>query len=344
MPKMRPVSLILAVGFLFSIAAAAPAEEPAAGAQPPVIDTSKTPWLEGVSIPTQPPHVSPLVAADIVGEGGNSVPATISEDIPILLTANSEIFGEKPPASWNGTDLPDAEWTGRASVRWFFDDVAKNRSTLASVSDDLPANQVKVIPLDPTTAGAVTITIARPMKYRIAPDRFRTTFVNASRSLSTIVTDITPPVCGLEITADGEMGTVYPVENPAHKYPLPKLADVICRGKLFGTAGDDESVTVEGIELGAQMVVPAERAALHLAKDAVITIKTLLQDNLQVDEKTVRFGLCEGTGEKPALVGQENPGELKLAEVKLPEKPFLFIEASDLAGNRQVLYISIQIK
>jgi len=344
MSTMRPVSLMLVVGFMLSIVAAAPAQELAAGAQPPVIDTSKTPWLEGVNIPTKPPHVSPLVPVDIAGEGGNPVPATISEDIPILLTANSEIFGEKPPASWNGTDLPDAEWTGRASVRWFFDDVTKNRSTLASVSDELPENQVKVIPLDPTTSGAVTITIARPMKYRIAADRFTTTFVNASRSLSTIVTDITPPVCGLEISAGGESGTVYPVENPSHQYPLPKHADVICRGKLFGVAGDDESVTVEGIELGARMVVPPERAAVHLAKDAVVTFKPLLHDNLQVDEKTVRFGLCAGTGEKPALVGQENPTELKLAEVKLPEKPFLFIEAADLAGNRQVLYIPMQIK
>ncbi|HOT27021.1 MAG TPA: hypothetical protein PLU72_02455 [Candidatus Ozemobacteraceae bacterium] len=341
---MRPVSLILAVGVVFSIAAAAPAQEPAAGTQPPIIDTSKTPWLEGVTIPTKPPHVSPLVPVDIAGEGGNPVPATISEDIPILLMANSEIFGEKPPATWNGTDLPDAEWTGRASVRWFFEDVAKNRSMLASLTDELPENQVKVIPLDPTKSGAVTITIARPMKYRIAADRFRTTFVNASRSLSTIVTDITPPVCGLEITAGGESGTVYPVENPVHAYPLPKHADVICRGKLFGTAGDDESVTVEGLELGARMIVPAERATLRLAKEAVVTLKPLLQDNQQVDEKTVRFGLCEGTGEKPALVGQENPAELKLAEVKLPEKPFLFIEAADLAGNRQVLYIPIQIQ
>lgn len=341
---MRPVPLILAAGLLIAIATSVPAQEPTAGAQAPAIDTAKTPWLEGVTIPTQPPHVSPLVPVDIAGENGGPVPATISEDIPILLTANSDVFAEKPPASWKGTDLPDAEWTGRPSVRWFFEDVGKNRSTLASATEDLAENQMKVVPLDPTLSGAVTITIARPMKYRIAPDRFRTTFVNASRSLSTVVTDITPPVCGLEIIVDGVTGTVYPVENPPHKHPLPKLSDVICRGKLFGLAGDDESVTIEGLELGTQMIVPADRAALQLSKGAVIGMKTLLQDNQQVDEKSVRFGISNGTGEKPALVGPENPAELKLAELPVPEKPFLFIEASDIAGNRQVLYIPIKIK
>jgi len=343
--KMRPVSYILAaMGLFFTLLTALSAQESDLVSPAPTIDTGKTPWLEGVTIPNKPLDISPVVSADIAGENGNPFPATLTEDLPVLLTAISDIFAEKPPSSWKGTELQDAEWTGMPSVRWFFEDVRKNQSTLASVAEELPETQMKVTPLDPTLSGAVTITIARPMKYRTGPDSFKRTFVNASRSLCTVVSDITPPVCGLEIVAGGDSGMVYPVESPLHKHPLPKLANLICRGTLFGITGSDEHVTIEGIELGKRMIVPAERAALLLDKNAVITLKPLLQDNQQVDEKSVKFGISNGAGGAPALVGPANPAELNLAEIKLPERPYLFIEAADIAGNIQILYIPLKIK
>ncbi|HNW36772.1 MAG TPA: hypothetical protein PKM25_17670, partial [Candidatus Ozemobacteraceae bacterium] len=236
------------------------------------------------------------------------------------------------------------EWTGQASVRWFFEDVGKNQSTLASATGQLPANQMAVTPLDPTGFGAVTVTVARPMKYRTGPDSFKGAFVNSSHSLNVAVTDLTPPTCGLEVTADGNAAVVYPLENPPHKYPLPKIADVVCQGKLFGTGGNEENLLVEGLELGGLMIIPADRAALHVAKNAVLGMKPLLRDNQQVNEKSVRFGLCEGAVIPPTLVGSANPTELKLAEFKLPEKPYLFIEADDISGNTQVLFIPLMIK
>ncbi|HOY65757.1 MAG TPA: hypothetical protein PLP29_02650 [Candidatus Ozemobacteraceae bacterium] len=342
---MRSVSLVCAfVALLWGMPSGAAAQEPTPEAAAPVIDTSKTPWLEGVSIPNKPLVPSPVVAADIMGPDGNPFPATLTEDLPVLLSATSEIFADKPPAAWNGTDLKDAEWTGKPSVRWFFEDIRKNRSTLASASEELLENQMKVTPLDPTRAGAVTITIARPMKYRTGPDSFRGTFVNASKSLKTVVTDATPPVCGLEIAVGADSGTVYPVENPPHKPTLPKLADLICRGALFGAGGAEESITVGGVELGKRMILPAERAALHLAKNAILTLKPLLGDNQQVDETSVKFGISNGAGDAPAAIGLVNPGEIRLGEIALPEQPFLFIEAADISGNVQILYIPIKIK
>lgn len=345
MPTMRSVSLACAfAALLWAMPSGVVAQEPAPEPAAPVIDTSKTPWLEGVSIPNKPSAPSPVVPADITGPDGSPFPATLTEDLPVLLSATSDVFADKPPSSWNGTELKDAEWTGKPSIRWFFEDIRKNLSTLASASEELPENQMRVTPLDPTRAGAVTITIARPMKYRIGPDSFRGTFVNASKSLKTTVMDVTPPVCGLEIMVGADAGTVYPVENPLHKPTLPKLADVICRGALFGAGGADESITVEGVELGKHMILPAERAALHLAKDAILTLKPLLGDNQQVDEKSVKFGISNGAGDAPAAFGPLNPSEIRLGEIALPEQPYLFIEAADISGNVQILYIPIIIK
>ena len=46
----------------------------------------------------------------------------------------------------------------------------------------------------------------------------------------------------------------------------------------------------------------------------------------------------------PAPGGDVNADEKKLAELKLPENPHLFVDASDVAGSRQVLYVPLKTK
>jgi len=199
------------------------------GGPPPKIDEQKTPWLKGVTIPTTPAHPSPLLKAEILMGDGSPIPASLTEDVAVLMMVSSDIFAEKPPESWQGKALPNAVWTGQASVRWFFDDSAKNESTMASCSEQLPGNQMKVTPLNPSRSGGVTVTLARPMKYEETPGRFRTVFANSSQGLNVRILDITPPTCGLEITCGTSQGTFWTVENPPHKFPLPKAADVCMR-------------------------------------------------------------------------------------------------------------------
>ncbi len=159
--------------------AAAPAGETGPG-----IDVEKTPWLKGVNIPTKPSFPAPVLPAEITMADGTPVPTTLTEDVTVLMAVDSEIFGEKAPQEWNGQTLAKAAWAGPAAVTWFFDDIGRNQSTLASCSDPLPANQMKVTPLNPARLGGVTVSIARPMTFEETPGKTRKVFANASRGLN----------------------------------------------------------------------------------------------------------------------------------------------------------------
>jgi hypothetical protein len=275
---------------------------------------------------------------------GSPLPATLSEDIPILVTAQSEIFGEKPPTSWQDQPLNNPSWTGQTSIHWFFDDVGKNKSTIASCEEMLPSNQMKVTPLDPCLRGAVSVYVSRPFKYEATPGQFKTIFANGGHSVQLKVTDITPPTCGFEVSSAKKKGTIWTVEFPANKYPLPKSAQVFLRGNAFSADGSEVDKQIPGLELGPSMILDPTQCQLHFAKDAEISLKVVLQDNDKVDEKSLRFGLCEVANGQVVPIGDTNSPTIKPASLKIPEKPHLFIEAKDPSGNHQLLCVPVSFK
>ncbi len=315
------------------------ASSPSAGAA-----SGKEPWLEGVTLPPVPEGPAPIYKIDFTLADGSPLPATLSEDVPVLMTAQSEIFGEKPPSSWKDQTLSNSAWTKQTAIHWFFDDVAKNKSTLASCEEQLPANQMKVTPLDPCLKGAVTVFISRSFKYEVTPGQFKTIFATGGKSVMLKVTDITPPTCGIEVTAGGKKGMVWTVEAPANKYPLPKTAEVHFRGNLFTPPGTEVENQIPNVELGPNMVLAPEQCQMTLPKDGEISLKMVLEDNDKVDEKTLKYGICEVANGQPVPVGDYNVPTIKPASLKLPEKPYLFLEIKDMSGNHQVLCIPVSFK
>ena len=340
MKRYSLVAVLVLAAVMVIQAPALFAEEEGKEPSPVKIDVEKAPWLKGVTIPPIPPNISPVVPAPIYGPDGGDIPATLTEDVGAIFTVDSEIFAPKPPTEFKGVTLLNGVWDGQPSVRWFFADVKKHKSTIASASDILPKNQMKIVPLDPSERGGITVTLARPMKYEAEPGVFRRTYVNSSRGANLAVVDITPPTCGLEIKGATRSGSFWSMENPANAAP-PKTADAILRGNLLNPNGQDLEVIVQGLNL-AHMVVPENQATIYLPKDEEVQIQLALHDNDKVDEKSIRFGISEGAGEEPVLVGAQNPEKIKLSDLKLPEKAFFFIEAKDLTGNRQIFYVPVK--
>jgi hypothetical protein len=202
-----------------------------------------------------------------------------------------------------------------------------------------------VTPLNPTGKGAITCYIGRKMRYDLSePGKTKVTFANSSGAKDVRVLDITPPTCGLEITVkNGKSGSFWSVENPPNKYPLPKMADIYMSGGLINADPEEVSV-VQGLELGANMIVDAQHGGITLPADAEITIKMLGDDNYKLNNAKLKFGISNGAGGEPAPVGPVNQSEIKLSDIKLPESPYFFVDASDEAGNRQVLFVPIKIK
>jgi hypothetical protein len=201
-----------------------------------------------------------------------------------------------------------------------------------------------IIPTMPTGKGAITCHIARKMRYDLPePGRKKSTFANSSGAKDVRVLDITPPLCGLEISVEnGPSGACWPVENPPDKYPLPKQADVFLSGALFNAA--DQDVLIQGLELGNNMIVRPEQGALTVAADAKLTIRVIGGDNYKLDNSKLKFGLCNGAGGVPSPVGPENAELLDLSKLKLPEAPYLYLDATDVAGNQQVMFVPVKIK
>jgi len=309
-------------------------------------DNKETPWLKGVTIGPHPLDLSPVLPLKIYQENGEAIPATLTEDVPITLVADTAIFDPEPPSEYKGTEIPNAKWTRNAAVSWFFIDWEKNKNVAASSTQPMALNQMVVTPLNPTGNGAITCHIGRKMRYSSdTPGKFKGTFANASVGHDVRVLDITPPTCGLEIKVkDGQSGIFWVAENPPNKYPLPKLADVYFSGALINESDPGEIITLQGLELGAGMVVAPEQAAVTVPADAVLTIKVNGEDNYKLDTAKLKFGICKGTGVEPVPVSAVNASEIALADLAIPENSYLYVDASDVSGNRQILYVPLKIK
>lgn len=315
------------------------AQEPSAAPA----NLEKTPWLKGVEISPYPVDISPVIPMKIYADNGEQIPAVLTEDVPITVMADTAIFDPAPPSSYKGQEIPNPRWEDNPAVSWFFIDWEQNKNFPAE-SEGLAANQMVIIPTTPTGKAAITCHIGRRMRYDLPePGKTKVTFANSSVARDVRVLDITPPTCGLEITVKkGGSGAFWPVENPPNQYPLPKKADVYLNGALFGAV--DQDIMVPGIELGANMIIAPEHAVLTVAADDELTVKVIGSDNHKLDEAKIKYGISSGAGGEPAPIGPENAPVIELSKLKVPENAYLFLDASDISGNRQVIYVPLKVK
>lgn len=308
------------------------------------VDLEKTPWLKGVEMSPYPVDISPVIPLKIYAESGEAIPATLTEDMPLTVVADTTIFEPQPPAEYKGQQIPNPRWEENPAISWFFIDWETNKNFMASVTESLALNQMVIIPTTPTGKGAITCHIARRMRYDLGePGKTKGTFANSSGAKDVRVLDITPPLCGLEITVKGGgTGAFWPVENPPDKYPLPKVADVYLSGGLFNAA--DQDVIVQGIELGNQMVIAPEQGGITMSAKDVIAIKVIGGDNYKLDNSKLKYGISTGVGAEPVSVGPENADLIELAKLKLPQAPYFYLDATDTSGNRQLIFVPIIVK
>jgi len=223
--------------------------------------------------------------------------------------------------------------------------VPRGKSTVASVTETLPLNQMKIAPADPTHDGAVTVFVSRKMKYADAAGKVIYLHANGSVSAPSRVVDITPPLCGLVVSAGGKKGSVWTVENPPNKFPLPKLGDVCANGELWSADGSSAEKIVSGIELNGKSKLPADQLAVHLPKAGEVSLELALQDNDKINDATVKYGLCELKGDAPRVLGTVSAPTFDPSKLDLPKKDvYLFVEACDVTGNKGALYIPVVFK
>lgn len=309
------------------------------------VDLEKTPWLEGVEIEMVPSHITPVIPMKLYMENGEQIPKEITEDEPLVIHADSDIFFDVPPTKDRDMEISNPLWEANPSVNWQIIDWETNKNITCSATPDLAPNQMVVIPAIPTNRGAITCFSGRRMGYdNLETGRRTNTFANSSSAKNVKIKDITPPTCGLEITVvEGPSGTIYPVENPPNHFPLPKTADLIMTGSIF--SGDPEYEEVEtGLVLGPDMIAPAEKATVQVSQDSVLKIVVIGQDNYKLNTDKVKYGICNGAGGEPTPVCQENQPEYDLSKVKIPENPHIYLDATDMAGNREVLFIPLIVK
>lgn len=308
------------------------------------VSTDATPWLKGVTLPPKPEGPAPVVPVSIVMPSGEAIPATVTEDIPILFGVDTELLGDKPPTMAGDIPLTNAEWVGVPTVNWFFDDVGKNESTLASCSQVLPRGQMYVTPINPCRKGAVTVHISRQLKYQEANGQYQRVWANGGRALNMVVTDITPPLCGFKLTAGEKGATVWAIENPLNHYPPPKTVDIQAEGDAVVSPDGDGRKLVAGIPMGGATAVAREALALHFPKGGEVKVELVLSDNDKVDDRTVKFGLCEFAGGAMRPVGPANPQTFQPAKLDLPKNLHFFVEAKDLSGNLGTIIIPVEFK
>ena len=290
-------------------------------------DLSKTPWLKGVTISPYLSEPSPTLKMNIYGDNGESIPATLTEDIPVLVTSESSIFDDEAPQS---AETPNAYWVSPPIVSWFFVDWETNKNTPASVTAGVAPNQRYILPRNPTGRGAVTCNVGRRMKYDTQDGKSKTTYANSSKGSTCRVFEIS--------ASSGRSGTCWPVENPPDEYPLPKHADVYFSGSIFGS----DDITAEGLELGDNMMIDSSTVALNITKRDILTVKIIGSDNYKLDTTKLKFGISEGPN-TPSIC-HENAEKIEISKLRLPEKAFLFLEAVDMAGNKQAMYIPIKVR
>jgi hypothetical protein len=316
----------------------------AAFAEPREEESGDTPWLAGVDIPPVPSTPTPEFDVAIGLPDGAAIPATLTEDIPVTFRMISGIFGEQAPTSWQEQPLTGAAWSEKAEVNLYFNDLRKNTSSLASSTENGDFC-FTVTPTHPFADGAVNVFLNRGLLYDEGAGVMRQIYATAGKGVNIKVLDITPPLCGLEIThsTDGT-GSVWAVENPLNEYPLPKHADVVTTGALFSQSRDESQQTVSGLELGEKTILDQGRLAVFLPKRGSIKLASLVLDNDQVDEQTIRFGVCELVNGVPRVIGEENPATLDLTAVKWPREVYLFVLARDVSGNAGSLFIPVTLE
>ena len=311
-------------------------------------DEGETPWLTGNSanLPAKPQVSAPLLDMTIGDENGAKLPEEVTEDEPLTVSANSNIFFDDPPAkSITGEEYSQAQWLeDKALPLWHVNDWSKEKTFLAPVIDqNLPVNQMVIIPTTPTDNGSVTCHSSRKMQYISEEGNTMTCFANSSAASMFKVKDITPPECGLEISiVNGQSGSLWPVENPPNHFPLPKTADICFRGELFNASEEDR--IVQGFELGNSMIISNEDGGIRLSKDAVIKIKVIGDDNFKLDTDKIKYGVCAGAGGEPTPVSPVNESEIDFSKFLIPENPYLYLDASDVAGNREIIFIPLDIQ
>lgn len=329
---------LLALALLSFLCVNANAQETAPG-----IDVEKTPWLKGVNLPMRPIKFSPVIPMKLYGEKGNPVPKELTEDEPIILQADSGIFFD-PPVSYEGVDILDPKWEDNPSINWQVIDWEKNKNTTCRATSEVPINGMVVVPTSPTNRGAITCNVGRRMSYTERESgRTKCTFANSSMAANVKIKDITPPTCGLQITVkEGASGMVFPFENPPDHFPLPKTADLVIRGDLFN-CDSEEGTVIPGMVLGKDMIVP-EEGTLSVSKLDRIVLTVIGDDNYKLNNDKLRFGICNGAGGEPTPICDENQPEYNLFEINLQENPHIYLDATDMAGNREILFIPISVK
>lgn len=306
---------------------------------------SSRPWMKGAEdTPVRPLIPAPVIKMIITDEKGQKLPSEVSEDVPITVMANSDIFFDEPvekSITRNYTFL-QPQWLDKPSTFWYINDWKKNKATPASTTYNVAPNQMVIIPTTPAEKGALSCFTSRKMSYIREDGKKIICYAHSSDMRGFKVTDITPPTCGLEIqVVDGLTGKCWPIENPPNHYPLPKTADMYFSGELFNAP--DEIRLVEGYELGNNMIVKADDGVINLKKTDVIKVKVIGDDNYKLDTDKVKYGVCSGAGGEPAAVSPINEEQIDFTQFLIPENPYLYLDASDASGNRQVLFIPINI-
>ena len=299
-------------------------------------------WLEGVELGIEPEIIAPFYPARILCPEGGRLPREIPEDTPILIQADSPIFGE-PPTEFRGEEIPNPVWMRDAHLNWVITDHETRTSFGATTSMMLPANQMYVTIPEPSEAAAICVYMNRLLQYDLPCGDSIETFAQSSIAFDVVVKDITPPTCGFALTTSRGNGTVWPVENPVNS-PAPKLADVLFAGNIFCSNGEEREFSVDGIELGTEMVVPYEHGAIYVAANDEIAVELVLNDNYKLDEESIVFGISDAAGSSPNIIGEQNPQVIKLSEIELPQEPWLFIQAFDEAENEQLMYVRLIVE
>ena len=91
------------------------------------------------------------------------------------------------------------------------------------------------------------------------------------------------------------------------------------------------------------MIATEEKFSMTVHKDDIVSIEVIGQDNYKLNTDKIKYGICSGAGGEPTPVCQENQPEYDFSKLKIPEKPYFFLDAYDMAGNREVLFVPINI-
>ena len=309
---------------------------------------SETPWLVGDSakLPMKPVIPAAVLDMSIGDENGAPLPEEVNEDEPLTVSANSDIFYDDPPTKTvtGSEEFFQSQWLEeKPTALWHVNDWTKQKTFLAPKKYDVAINQMVIVPTTPTDEGSVTCHSSRKMQYVSEEGKVITCFANSSSASMFKVKDITPPTCGLEVSVvNGYTGRIWPVENPPDHYPLPKTADMCFSGDLFNSAEEDK--IVEGYELGTKMIISNEDGGIKLSKDSVIKVKVIGDDNYMLDTDKIKFGVCAGAGGEPTPVSPVNEEEIDFSKFLIPENPYLYLDAYDKAGNREILFIPLDIE